>query len=242
MSGILESNWWGVVRVLNSDGLRMFLFWLVLAIAAGEIAVAWIALGPVGAMKTEGVGAEQASATALFAALVIYTIDRFGAGNVRSWHVAFLLAMLALRELDLDKRLFADGMLKLRFYTGNEAPLWQKGIGGAVVVTILVAVWRLFRQQFREWRAALLAKAVWAWVVLAAFVVGALAKSLDGIGRKLAPFGIRFDSDLDLAFGLIEETLEMFFALALVLAVCIAPRARRDQTSEVTLSHHRKRE
>jgi hypothetical protein len=227
---------------VNVGGLRVLLFWLVVAIVAVQITAAWIALGPVGALKTEGAGAEQASATALFAAFLIFSVDRFGAGEFRSWHVALLLAVLALRELDLDKRLFADGMLKLRFYTGGEAPLWQKVIGGAVIVTILAALWRLYRRQFRGWWAALRARAGWAWVVLAAFLLGAVAKSLDGLGRKLAPLGISFDDDLDLAFGLAEETLELVFALALVLAVCIAPRVRSVQGAREAPDHNAKPE
>jgi hypothetical protein len=59
----------------------------------------------------------------------------------------------------------------------------------------------------------------WSLSICAAVAVAVIAKSLDGLSRKLAPLGIEVSETLNNQTTLIEEGLELAIPAFLILAV-----------------------
>lgn len=177
----------------------------------------------------EGHSVEAMSVVILIAAAAFWWI---GHRNLTGseWHVPVILILMALRELDFDKRFTSEGVLQLRLYTGS-SPLWEKAVGLAVVVLILVCGWRLARISLpRCWR-GLLRGANWAWLMAAGAALIVIAKALDGLDRKLAPWGIAVDPVTAMRADRIEEILELAAYIMLAQAgVYVAQMVEVPQT------------
>lgn len=142
----------------------------------------------------------------------------FDPGVRKNWHLPTILALIALRELDLDKRLTSEGVLQLRLYSGA-APLWEKAFGMAVVTLVLACTWRLLTRTIPHWWKGLREGQAVSWLGLGAVSAILIAKSLDGLGRKLAPLGVHLDQTTLTVSGRLEELLEMVAGMLLVMAV-----------------------
>lgn len=192
---------------------------VVLAVLACMIAAVVVGLaGPAPVFK-EGGPVELATAAGLFAlsAGLAVLIAR-GALAATFWHLPVLLFLMAGREMDWDKSLLSGGMLKSRFYL-DPGPLWEKAIGFCVVVLLLWCMVRTLRHGWRPCLAALRHGAGWPWATGAGIVLVVIAKAIDGIDRKLAPWGIVVPPDVVDIAGKSEEVMELAFALALVWAL-----------------------
>ncbi|UWQ22523.1 hypothetical protein [Jannaschia sp. W003] len=126
------------------------------------------------------------------------------------------LVLLALRELDLDKRAVSEGILKLRQYSGD-APLGEKIAGLLVIALILAILWRFARALPSVLRAA--RRETWARLVLLAFALVVVAKTLDGLARKLAGIGVEISAEAAARAPAFEESLELLFGACLLWAV-----------------------
>lgn len=143
----------------------------------------------------------------------------------RQWHVPVLLAMMGLRELDFDKRFLSEGILQLRLYSGP-SPLWEKALGLAVIALVLVCLWRLARISLPRWLAGMRQNAAPSLLAAGAVATLIVAKTIDGLGRKLEPFGVTLDAQLVQRLGRIEEMMEFGAAVLLVQAVVCFARDR----------------
>lgn len=202
-------------------------FYLSLAIFLALVAQATLQGHGLDYYKSESgpfeVGAFVAMGCALLAMVTLAPRVAFGSG----WHVPVLMLLLMARELDFDKRFTEKGVLQLRLYSGDYA-LSHKIIGACVIILILVTLYRLvchgagpFLRGLRDGRA-------WSWWLAGAVVLVVLAKSLDGLARKLAPFGVQVPPEIDQLAGLVEEGLEWVFPMMVILAVCTWAQARRE--------------
>ncbi|MDJ0993175.1 MAG: hypothetical protein QNI90_06350 [Dinoroseobacter sp.] len=151
----------------------------------------------------------------------------------RGWHVFVIFLLFAARELDFDKRFTEKGVLQARLYSGDY-PLEHKLIGAFFILLILYTLYRLVRYGWRPVMTGLWRGELWAWSVIAAGITVFVAKSLDGAGRKLAPFGIELTEETEFALSVIEEFGELGFGLLLVYALCAWMRSdaatRRDNS------------
>ncbi len=170
----------------------------------------------------EGGGIESVTAVLLGYAALLYAGARTGP---RNWHVAVGLILLAMRELDFDKRFTSEGILQLRLYSGD-SPLWEKLVGAAVVCLAVVVLVRLALFQLRPWLRALSQGAAWAWLFALCGVLVVSAKSLDGLARKLAPLGVDVPDDISDLSSRIEELFELYFALVLLASLAILIRRK----------------
>lgn len=161
---------------------------------------------------------ETMAALSFFAAAGLLLLLRKDEVVRRHWHLPIILVLMGLRELDLDKGLTSEGILQLRLYTGP-APWFEKLAGGAVLVLILVCGWRLLRSTLPAFWHGLVARRPASWLSFGAAALIIIAKSLDGIGRKLASHGVTADPALLIAAGRIEEMLEVVSGMMLVMAV-----------------------
>ncbi|MEO1703832.1 MAG: hypothetical protein AAFR50_00615, partial [Pseudomonadota bacterium] len=59
----------------------------------------------------------------------------------------------------------------------------------------------------------------WAWAGSSAFLFAVVTKSIDGIGRKLAPYGVELSPMVEAAFAQAEESGELVLSVLLVLSL-----------------------
>lgn len=144
----------------------------------------------------------------------------------RNWHIPVILALMALRELDFDKRFTTEGILQLRLYSGP-APLIEKLIGAAIIILILICAFRLLVINLPRWFRGLNKGNAASWLVALAVILLFSSKSLDGIARKLEPFGIALAEETIAMTTNAEEFFELIMAMILVMAVVYYAKNRR---------------
>lgn len=178
----------------------------------------------------EGVGIERVTVLLLLWAFVLL-IARLGLRrSLSEWQLALALFLMALRELDFDKRFTDEGLLKLRYYTSPDLPSHKlAGIGLMLVLALML--YRLARRNLRPWLARLRQRDLSAWLVAGAGVAGVVAKSIDGLGRKLAAFGIELPEIVGRRAGRIEELLELVFVMLLIQAIALASGAASSRSA-----------
>lgn len=110
---------------------------------------------------------------------------------LRVWYLPLVLAVMAARELDLDKSLFTRGLFKARQYTGEGVPLAERLIAALILASIVTAIFLMLWRHARPYLSALWHGRAWAGAVLMGIGFTVAYKLLDGIARKLAPWGSR---------------------------------------------------
>ena len=148
----------------------------------------------------------------------------------RQWHIPAILTLMTLRELDFDKRFTSEGVLQLRLYSGP-SPLWEKLLGLAVIALILICGWRLLTITMPRWWAGLRAGLPTSWLAGLAALLVVVAKSLDGLDRKLADFGVILVPEYGTLAGRVEELLELAAFMMLVQALVYFLHCRRRITA-----------
>lgn len=143
-----------------------------------------------------------------------------------SWQIPALMLMMMGRELDLDKKLTSVGLLKSQLYFTNSAPLLERLLGVIVVAFVALMVLRLLLINGPALLSGLKSFSFWAWCVVASAAFGVISKSIDGIARKLSPFGIVVEPTVEAKFIYVEELLETGIPL-LFLAATIASLSSR---------------
>ncbi|MEM8653311.1 MAG: hypothetical protein AAGF36_01085 [Pseudomonadota bacterium] len=136
----------------------------------------------------------------------------------RLYQVPTILMLFAARELDFDKAFTLHGILSTKFYV-SEASLTSRIIGGLVVLGILWVAGRLVMRGIKQLRAGVREGKRWPWMVLAAFFITVFVKSIDGLARKLEPYGVTlYDSAIQSGL-FIEEGGESLLPLLAILAI-----------------------
>lgn len=174
----------------------------------------------------EGHAIEVMSAVLLASAAVLWW--GFDADDMagRQWHIPVILLLMAMREMDFDKRFTSEGVMQLRLYSGD-FPLLEKALGLAVIALILVCGWRLTTITLPRFWAGLRAGLPASWLTGLAALMLMVAKTLDGLDRKLAGFGITISPELGTLTGRLEELLELVAYMMLVQALAYFLRCRQ---------------
>ena len=180
---------------------------------------------------------EIMTALTLCAALILFGLTSGGDMIRRYWFGAVILAFLCAREFDVDKWMFDDGLLSLRHYTGV-APLWQKGVGAAIVGGLLVALMTLGLKGFAPLLRGLRQRKSWAFLIIAALGLLTLGKSLDGFERKFPDLSLLLPSAASQYALFCEEVAELTAALCLLLAVPRMPIRGRETDHFRRSAHH----
>lgn len=206
--------------------------WFLALTLIGCLGVAWFWLDDRALIFKEDHVIEVLSVALLGFAVCLWFMlaDRLA---LREWQIPVVLALMAGRELDFDKRFLSDGILKLRTYTGD-TPLSTKLIGGAVVLFVLVVAGRILWRNAPVWWQRIRLMRMDSVLVLSAFVIGVVAKGLDGLARKLEPLGIHVPPQMDMAAGQTEEVFELicYVLVCLAIARLAVPCVRREARLE----------
>ncbi|QBX35553.1 hypothetical protein E4191_13250 [Paracoccus liaowanqingii] len=209
----------------------LLLFALSCALALGWLMVGMVTAETVTDIFAESGPIEQTSALFLLLSALALGVEMVRRRDWGRWHLAVLVLAAGLRELDWDKAFTGSGILQLRLYSGD-GPLAHKIAGAAVVILLVWAGLRLLRRNLPDWLRALRGRDVWAWLMLAALALYGVAKSLDGLGRKLAPWGIEISDWANRTAGRSEEAMELFGAI-LILQVVGLSLIRRAATPKL---------
>ena len=181
-----------------------------------------VLIAPVGSIIREGGPVELCSAGFFLLALMALCAR---SPVARAWPGMVLLLAMFLRELDADKRFTHEGLLSSKVFV-YDTPVWQKLLAASVLAILLVSVGALIRRGAAPLFQALVARRTWALYFATAVLLAVLSKSIDGLGRKLAPFGLRVPDAVNLRAGQIEEVMELGIPVLLLMAILAKRPAR----------------
>ncbi len=182
---------------------------------------------------SEGGIIENATVVAYLACLALML---FGGGLSflrRYSYLPVLVLLMALRELDFDKRFTAVGILKSRFFFSDQVSLSAKFVGLGLIFLLAWAVFSLLRHHVFPYIGARfhpVLKARPRLFGLTATCFGLIigSKSVDGLASKLPGLSPAQIADIGLVLMLIEETAELAipFTIAAVFVLWWLPDHR----------------
>ena len=188
-----------------------FRIYAILSISLILLSAVIIYLGPLEAkfLLGEAGPIERASAMGYFLCAG-YMLVIGGRQFVKRYnYIIVLVALFGFRELDFDKRFTTMGILKSRFYLSAEVSPIEKLIGLMVIALLLWAVIKIVRNHLASTIANLVEFNERAVGVVMIFVLLAVSKSIDGLARKLKPFGIETSQQVSFLASSVEEVMEL---------------------------------
>ncbi len=133
-----------------------------------------------------------------------------GIRYIKQYHYYFLLVIFfGMRELDFHKKFTTMSLLKSRLYTSGDVPLIEKIIGFMLVVLLLYIAITIVKKNYKNLVSGVKALSLIHINALLVLVFLVLSKSMDGISRKLRPFGIEVEKGLAIHLTSLEEILEL---------------------------------
>lgn len=177
----------------------------------------FISAETLGTLSEEGKWIENVSVVVLLQTFVLALYTGYKT-KTRGWYLLGYLALAAaFRELGMHKSFTSDSILKSRFYLTPEFPLWEKILGIVFILSLIVSFIILVRKFIPSlkalWQGVLHVQAI--YVCLGLYTI---AKSLDSFVR-LFPFWSQVQLEYDIYMRYAEESMEMFGAISLLLAV-----------------------
>lgn len=141
---------------------------------------------------------------------------------------AFLLAVMAARELSFQKAFTTESMTRMSYWIRSEAPLSEKLVAGAVALSVIYLVLRYFSSHHRRLWQGLREGRCHAVSIMVAVMLVPISKTLDSASRILRDkFGMPVPDDIGTIMGLFEEMLELGIPLAVLWALWQVARSRR---------------
>jgi hypothetical protein len=189
---------------------------------SSSFALCWLLAGLISAQSITQFFAESGPVETASVMFLVFTTGVLCGNMVRihdlgHWYLVVLVVAAALRELDWDKVFTDRGVLSLGLYSG-EAPVLQKVIGLAVISMLVFATLRMLLRNLGGWLAALRSRELWPYLVAGTIGLTVMAKTLDGLARKLGGFGIEISADVSQTASRLEETLELVAVIMLLQA------------------------
>ncbi|MFG6517764.1 hypothetical protein ACGYLX_09910 [Sulfitobacter sp. 1A13496] len=201
-------------------------WWLILALIVAFAAQMVVVNGLPAASQTtllaEG-GFYESLSVVGYILCILALIWTLRGAVLRVWFLPLVLAVMAARELDLDKSLFTRGLFKARQYTGEGVPLGERLIAGLILALIVTAILLMLRRHARPYLTALFRGRAWAGAVLLGIGFTVAYKLLDGIARKLAPLGIEVSADAERTAFVVEEIGELGIPVMFLAAILLWP-------------------
>lgn len=142
------------------------------------------------------------------------------------WSMLVITMVLGMRELDFDKRFTTMGVFKSRFYFSDQVPVIEKLIAGVITAALVAVLVLLVKAHLKPFIEKVKNREGASLSVLFSCGLMAVTKSIDGLSRKLEPFGIEPSAAANRVVGAIEETFELTAAVLLILASAMALRQR----------------
>ena len=195
---------------------------LILAFAAQMVVVNGLPSATQTTLLAEG-GFYESLSVVGYILCILALIWTLRGAVLRVWFLPLVLAVMAARELDLDKSLFTRGLFKARQYTGEGVPLGERLIAGLILALIVTAILLMLWRHARPYLTALFRGRAWAGAVLLGIGFTVAYKLLDGIARKLAPLGIEVSADAERTAFVVEEIGELGIPVMFLVAILLWP-------------------
>lgn len=195
---------------------------LILAFAAQMVVVNGLPAATQTTLLAEG-GFYESLSVVGYILCILALIWTLRGAVLRVWFLPLVLAVMAARELDLDKSLFTRGLFKARQYTGEGVPLGERLIAGLILALIVTAILLMLWRHARPYLTALFRGRAWAGAVLLGIGFTVAYKLLDGIARKLAPLGIEVSADAERTAFVVEEIGELGIPVMFLAAILLWP-------------------
>ncbi|MDZ8118983.1 hypothetical protein [Pontiella agarivorans] len=199
--------------------MKSYLYiWIgLLAGAVGAVILSeLVGSGIHGKMMNEGGWVETASWISYFVAAFFIFLKMLRSPN--RWSMLAGTMLLGMRELDFDKRFTTMGIFKSRFYSSSDVPILEKLIALVITAVIIAALFVLVKNHLKPFIQKVKARSGASCTVLLAGGLLFFAKSIDGLSRKLEPFGIEPSDAVNRIAGSVEECFELTGALLVVVA------------------------
>ena len=201
----------------------VFCLVVCLVLAGAVIATDRAILAEGETLTREGGGIEALSMLGYLAAIVLYLVKR----PRPFWPIPVTLLFMAAREFDADKRFTSEGILSTKILF-HDTPVWEKSIALTVWALLALTLVVLIRRRGPVLLAALRRGAPWSLAFTTGFLLAGFSKLIDGLSRKLAPWGIVVPDDVNRNAGTLEECLELLIPVAFIVAIllCGLPSGR----------------
>ena len=176
-------------------------------------------LGPVEAQFLLGEAGpiERASALGYFLCAG-YMLASGGGSFVKKYsYIIVLILLFGCRELDFDKRFTTMGILKSRFYLSPDVGVLEKVIGLFIIALLLWAIFKTVKHHAASTLSGLTQLTERAIGVVAIFGLLVVSKSIDGLARKLEPFGIETSAEVSFVTGAAEEVMELGIPILMII-------------------------
>ena len=166
----------------------------------------------------------------------LFMIVRGKWAYIKKYYYFFILVLLfGLRELDFDKKFTTMGIFKSKFYLSSSVPWSEKFIGLLVVGLLLYIIVSIVKNHSKDFLLNIKNFSPVYIGSLLVFLVLFVAKTLDGIGRKLADLGFVMEEELVSYFEAIEEILELGIPLLIIATLFIY--FSNEKSSKNTTAH-----
>lgn len=167
-------------------------------------------------LKEEG-PVEIVSAALHFICFFVIVL-RGGAAFFKKYPYFTILPLLfGFRELDFDNKFTTTGILKIKFFTRPDVPLYEKTIGFVVIFSIVVLVSMMIKKHFWPLVAELKKRsAIGVGVIMTIFIIIA-SNTLDGLGRKTKSLGWELHPLILKYSSVAEEIVELGIPILMIL-------------------------
>jgi hypothetical protein len=141
-----------------------------------------------------------------------------GLTYLKNHHYFVVMVLLfGMRELDFDKRFTTMGLLKIRLYTSPEVPVSEKMIGVVLIAVLVYVALSILKKHGPGFWDAVKRGSEMHFGALVTLLLLVVAKTIDGIGRKLGDIGISLSRTASLHFNALEEILELGIPVMLIM-------------------------
>jgi len=131
----------------------------------------------------------------------------------------FILMLLALRELDLQKRFTDISITRTKFYFSPDIAILTKIAGGIIVIGILFVVITFITSNARILFRSVKNRENWAIFTFTGIILLPVATIIDGSLRFLKALGIQTGENAYLTKTIFEETVELAIPVLFLVAL-----------------------
>lgn len=125
--------------------------------------------------------------------------------------------LFGFRELDFDVKFTTTGILKIRFFTRSDVPLYEKVIGFIIILSVVMLVLMMIKKQFKPFMEELKKRSA---IGIGAFLTIAIiigSNLLDGLGRKTKSMGLELHPLILKYSSVAEEIIELGIPILMIL-------------------------
>ena len=138
---------------------------------------------------------------------------------IARWYFSVLIILFALRELDYDKAHFTHGLLMSRQYFSDLVNLPELIISILLLIFILTVVMSIFLKERHDFITGVKACKPSEIAIMISLILVVISKSIDGLDRKLAAFGIDLSQSVKQFALVVEEIGEMGIPIMFAIAI-----------------------